>query len=56
MKKKIPTERPAEATPTSKRTDPASPPSPSERHPGLKPEEADGKFEDLEVRESGNRR
>lgn len=43
--------KPAEAP----RARPADP-SPSERHPGQKPEEADSKFEDLTVREHGNRR
>jgi hypothetical protein len=31
-------------------------PSPSERHPGKKPEDAEGSVEDLKIRESGNRR
>ena len=31
-------------------------PAPPERHPDLKPEDADGEFEDLEIRESKNRR
>ena len=43
----------ADATAPASRPDQPSPP---ERHPGLKPEEADGDFEDLEVREKGNRR
>jgi hypothetical protein len=44
-------EMPAEAPATRPRQ-----PSPSERHPGLKPEDADPSFEDLGVRESENRR
>ena len=31
-------------------------PSPSERHPGGRPEDAEGSYEDLTVRETGNRR
>jgi hypothetical protein len=51
------------ATPASKDdaggVAPASRPaqrSPSERHPGKKPEDAEGRYEDLEVRDSGNHR
>jgi hypothetical protein len=31
-------------------------PSPPERHPGQKPEDAEGSVEDLKIRESGNQR
>jgi len=43
--------------PASPRNDPHGrevPPSPPERHPGKKPEEAGGEFEDLEKRDRGN--
>ena len=31
-------------------------PAPPERHPDVKPEDADGEFEDLKIRDSENRR
>lgn len=54
-KNKSPTEKPAAQKPAAPVTRPRDP-SPSERHPGRKPEDAEGSVEDLEIRETGNRR